>query len=143
MKFAETSEAEPLANESQSIIKMPLGVLGFENVKQYVLLSDPKEAPFLWFQMLDGPKASFLVLNPFLVFPDYQPDLSDDDVAFLGLQSPEEATLFNVVTMRGPGVATINLKGPIVINRRTLVAKQVIPVNASAFSVQHPLPVVS
>jgi flagellar assembly factor FliW len=143
MKFAETTEAEPLANESQSAVNIPLGLLGFESVKSYALLADPQEAPFLWLQMLEEPKASFLVMNPFLVFPDYQPDLSDDDVAFLGLRGPEEAAIFNIVTLRGRGSATINLKGPIVINRRTLVAKQIIPVNAASYNVQHTLPISS
>jgi flagellar assembly factor FliW len=44
--------------------------------------------------------------------------------------------------MRGPNEVTLNLKGPIILSRRTLVAKQVIPTNASEFSVRHPLPVV-
>ena len=143
MKFAETNEAEPLASESQSVVRMPFGLLGFEHVKQYVLLADPKEAPFVWLQMQEEPKASFLVINPFLVFPDYQPDLSDEDAKFLDLRSPEEAIVFNIVTLRKQGSATINLKGPIVVNRRTLVAKQIIPVNAAAFNVQHPLPIAS
>ena len=143
MKFAETTEAEPLANERQSAINIPFGLLGFEGVKQYTLLADPQEAPFLWLQMLEDPKASFLVLNPFLVLPDYQPELSDEDVAFLGLQTSEEAAIFNIVTLRGRGSATINLKGPIVINRRTLVAKQIIPINAASYSVQEKLPLTS
>jgi flagellar assembly factor FliW len=141
MKFAETTEAESLASASRSDVHLPFGLLGFENNKLYELLADPQEAPFLWLQMREDPKASFLVVNPFLVFPEYQPDLSEEDVAFLGLRTPEEAAVFNIVTLRGGGGATMNLKGPIVVNRRTLVAKQCIPVNASAYNVQHPLPV--
>jgi flagellar assembly factor FliW len=33
----------------------------------------------------------------------------------------------------------VNLKGPIVVNRHTLVAKQVVPHNAADYSVRHPL----
>jgi len=33
----------------------------------------------------------------------------------------------------------VNLKGPIVINRRTLIGKQVILNNASRYSLHHPL----
>ena len=39
------------------------------------------------------------------------------------------------------GGATVNLKGPIVVNRHTLRGKQVIPTNAPKFALQHPLPV--
>jgi flagellar assembly factor FliW len=67
--------------------------------------------------------------------------LGPDDVRSLGLEGPDEATVLSIVTVRGPDQATMNLKGPIVVNRRTLVARQVIPVNAAEFSVQHPLPV--
>jgi len=42
--------------------------------------------------------------------------------------------------LRNAGQATINLKGPIVINRRTWIGKQVIPVNAAQYPTQHPLP---
>jgi flagellar assembly factor FliW len=66
--------------------------------------------------------------------------LSELDAAFLDLNDPSEAFVLNIVTLRGPGRATVNLKGPIVINRRTLIGKQVIPVNAAEYAIQHPLP---
>jgi flagellar assembly factor FliW len=50
--------------------------------------------------------------------------------------------VLNIVTLAQDGRATINLKGPIVINRKTLVARQVVPVNALHFNLHHPLPVV-
>ncbi len=141
MKFAERTGTEPLPHENRSIVRMPLGLLGFEKVKQYTLLADPKEAPFLWLQMLEEPNVSFLVIDPFLLFPDYQPDLTDEDAEFLGLENADDAAVFNIVTLRQDGKANINLKGPIVINRQTLQAKQVIPVNASSYQVQHPFPI--
>lgn len=140
MKFAERTEAEPLSTESQSVVRVPLGLLGFEQSKEFKLLADPQETPFAWLQTPGEPKLSFLVVDPFLLFPDYQPDLSEEDVEFLGLERADEAAVFNIVTLRPGGNATINLKGPIVINRRTRVAKQVIPVNASCFQVQQLLP---
>lgn len=120
---------------------MPLGLLGFEQFKSYRLYSRPSQEPFLWLKALEDPKLAFLVLSPFLVLPSYSPKISDQDVEFLGLSGPEDALIFNIVTIRRPQQATINLKGPIILNRHTLQAKQVIPVNASTFTVAHPLPV--
>ena len=60
---------------------------------------------------------------------------------FLGLEEATDAILLNIVTVRGPQRATINLKGPIVINRHTRMGKQVIIANAADYSVQHSLPV--
>jgi len=121
---------------------MPLGLLGFETIKEYLLLSDPTEEPFLWLQVSNDANLAFLVVAPQPLLPAYKPEISLEDVAFLGLDSAADAAVLSIVTVRGANEATLNLKGPIILNRRTLVAKQVIPANAAEFSVRHPLPVV-
>jgi len=104
------------------------------------LLTRPEEDPFMWFQMVGETKHAFLVVPPQFVTANYQPDLSELDVAFLELNDPSDAFVLNIVTMRGQGEATVNLKGPIVINRRTQIGKQIIPVNAAEYAIRHPLP---
>ena len=140
MKFAELTEPELLEAEQDNVLHLPLGLLGFEKIKKYVLLADPDEAPFLWLQVMDDPNLAFLVLFPLTVIPNYRPDITDEDAAFLDLEDPEDAIVLSIVTLRPEGQSTVNLKGPIVLNRRTLIGKQVIPVNAAEFSLQHPLP---
>ncbi|MBL9128053.1 MAG: flagellar assembly protein FliW [Verrucomicrobiales bacterium] len=130
--------AEPAAGPA--VLNMPFGLLGFEEVKQYLVLGNPDEHPFMWLQMTEAPKQAFLVVPPSAVVGDYRPELSDEDVAFLGLESPEDAVIVNIVTLRSGGTSTVNLKGPIVFNRHTRIGKQVIPLNASRFTLQHPLP---
>ena len=125
----------------QIIIQLPFGLLGFERVKKYVLLANPQEDPFIWLQMLEGPRKAFLIVSPFLVVPDYQPDIPADDVAFLELTEPADALVFNICTLRGPGRATLKLKRPLVINRHSMIGKQVIPNNAARYTLTHPLPV--
>jgi len=139
MITAELTETETRQTEGTDIIRMPFGLLGFEHVKQYVLLANPAEEPFMWFQMLDDAKRAFLVAPPSRVAPDYQPDISDDEVDFLDLADPADAFLLNIVTLHGDGQATVNLRGPVVINRRTLIGKQVILNNAAQYSLHHPL----
>ena len=139
MITAELTETETHCTEGRDIIRLPFGLLGFEHVKQYILLANPAEEPFLWLQMLDDAKRAFLVVPPERLLADYQPDISDDEVEFLGLADPADAFLLNIVTLCGNGQATVNLKGPVVINRRTLIGKQVIPNNAAQYSLRHPL----
>jgi flagellar assembly factor FliW len=122
-------------------LHLPLGLLGFEKIKRYQFLSLPEEAPFVWLQVLDDPNLAFLTISPFEVLPEYQPSLTAEDVEFLGLRSPAEAGVYGIVTLRPLGRATINLKGPVIFNRRTWMGKQVIVTNASDYSLQHPLPV--
>jgi flagellar assembly factor FliW len=141
MKTAELIEPEMQTVTGENVIQLPDGLLGFEHVKRYVLLAQPHEEPFMWLRMLEHSNKRFLVVSPFLVMPDYAPDITTEDARFLGLNSAADALIVNIVTLRGPQRATINLKGPIVINRHSLIGKQVIPSNAAHFDVNHPLPV--
>ena len=139
MTALEHSEMESVRVRTENLIHMPSGLLGFENLKRFVLLNNAEEAPFSWLQVIDDPSLAFLVLSPFEAVPEYQPEITDDDAAHLELKKSEDALIYNIVTIR-PGNATINLKGPIVINRFTLRGKQVVLQNASKWDVRHPLP---
>ena len=79
-------------------------------------------------------------MDPFIALPEYQPDIPQADVEFLKLKQPDDALLLGIVTIHDDQRATVNLKGPMVVNRHTHVGKQVIIANAAAYSVTHPLP---
>jgi flagellar assembly factor FliW len=140
MNFVNPIETEPQAATAACDVRLPMGLLGFERIKEYLLVSNPAEEPFRWLRVKDNPSLAFVVVDPFIAVPDYQPDIPEPDVEFLGLTRPEEAALYSIVTLHADGRATINLKGPIVINRNTGIGKQVIIVNAANYAVQHPLP---
>lgn len=140
MDAVETIDPAPAATAGGRTLRLPLGLLGLERIKEYVLLSDPDEAPFMWLQAKEDPTLAFVVLPPQPVLANYLPDISTDDARFLGAERSDELTLLCIVTLQDARHATVNLKGPLVVNRRTGMAKQVIPVNAADFSVQHPLP---
>lgn len=140
IETADEVEYESLPVRNENIVHLPLGLLGFEHIKRYALLENPDEMPFRWLQVIDNHNLAFLVLPALGMLPEYKPDVPAEDVKFLGLNSPDDALVYNIVTLRARGGATLNLKGPIVINRFTLKGKQVVLSNASAYSIQHPLP---
>ena len=133
-------EVEKTAAPQATELRLPGGILGFEQMKDYLLIANPDEEPFLWLQVKDDATLAFVVIDPFLVAPDYRPDISQAEVESVGLKEAGDALLLNIVTVHGHSRATVNLKGPIVINRHTRVAKQVVITNAANYSVQHPLP---
>lgn len=141
MNCADMIVMETTATPSANELRLPAGLLGFENIKDYVLLANPAEQPFAWLQVKDNAALAFVVVDPFIAAPDYKPDIPQLEIENLGIANPDDALLLNIVTLHGQDRATINLKGPIVINRRTHVGKQVIITNAADYSVQHPLPV--
>jgi flagellar assembly factor FliW len=119
-------------------VQLPLGLLGFEQIKTYSLITKPDQEPFLWLAVPEGEDLAFLVVPPSFVMPDYAPDLSDEDVDFLEIRNPNDAIVLNIVTLRSEGSATVNLKGPIVINRHTMIGKQVV-LSRSDYPIQHPI----
>jgi flagellar assembly factor FliW len=140
IESVEAVELETVTVKNENIVHLPLGMLGFEHIKHFALLENPNESPFRWLQVINQTNLAFLLLPGLEVFPDYEPDVPAEDVKFLSLHSPDDALVFNIVTLAAKGSATANLKGPIVVNRFTLKGKQVVLANASRYSIQHPLP---
>jgi flagellar assembly factor FliW len=80
-------------------------------------------------------------VSPQNLLPDYQLELGDDDTEALDLATPEDALIYNIVTVHNSPrqYVTANLIGPIVVNRRTRLGRQVILANSDDFSAKHPL----
>lgn len=129
----------PLFTETVVELRFSCGLLGFEHIKQYKLHAFPDLHPFLWLEGQGGNGLCFLVVPPSYVVEFYQIELSDEDVSFLDLSEPADAVVLNIATFHPDGSITVNLKGPLVYNRHTFVARQVVPKNAAALSIKHPL----
>jgi flagellar assembly factor FliW len=138
MKTRQTGVPEGLRLDNNVTLSIPGGLLGFEDVKRYQLISVPEEQPLMWLEMLDRPHHGFLVVSPMGVLPAYSPQINQQDLDYLGIKVASEMLLLNVVTLRN-GEAFANLKGPIVINQRTLVGKQCVPSNVFELSIEHPI----
>ena len=79
MKVADTFEAEQQTGVQR--IQVPAGLLGLEHIKEYELVANPAEEPFMWLQSAGTPDVAFLLISPFVVLSEYQPDISEADAA--------------------------------------------------------------
>jgi len=112
-------------DERQKIV-FPNGLFGFEKLKDYLLL-DAERQPFYWLQSMDAEDVAFVLVNPFLFRPDYEVNVSNEEVDGIGIRSPEKALIFSIVTIPQDGSPmTANLQGPLIINRDTRMGKQAI-----------------
>ena len=103
--------------DERQLVSFPAGLLGFEQFKDYVLL-DARQKPFFYLQYLDVAELAFILIDPFLFRSDYAVDVGDEELAGIGLRSPEEVLVFAIVTVPGDGGgATANLMGPVIINK--------------------------
>lgn len=125
----EVSEAE--------MIELPAGLIGFPELKKYVLLNHDKESPFKWLQSLDDGAIAFVLINPLLFMPDYTVEVSETEVQDLELKQEEDAVISVIITMpSNPQNMTANLKAPLVFNLQNRRGKQLI-LNNSAYTTRH------
>jgi flagellar assembly factor FliW len=112
-------------DERQKII-FPQGLFGFEHLKDYLLL-DAERQPFYWLQSMDEEQVAFILVNPFLFRPDYEVNINNEELADIGIHSPEKALIFTIVTIPSDeNPMTANLQGPIIINRDNRTGKQAV-----------------
>ena len=115
------------------------GIPGFERCKGFGLIEVEDESPFLRLLSLDEPQLGFVLLNPLLIWPDYDPNIGRDELGQLGIEKIEQLAIFCIVTMsEDPNKVTANLQGPIYLNSETKQAKQMILVD-DRYGTKHPL----
>ena len=119
--FGEISYEE---NESIQIID---GLFGFESYTRYLPLPFNKENDFMIsLQCLEDETLSFIVMNPFMICPDYAPKLSEQDLKELEASSLDDISYYVISVIRNPiNDSTVNLRAPLVVNAINRKAKQV------------------
>ena len=124
----ETKHFGTLEVAEDKVITFPQGLFAFEEKKRYVLLENQdRENPLWWLQSLDDSNLAFVLINPFLFKPDYEFELSAEDVEDLGLVNPQEAAVFCLVVIpRDVKKMTANLLAPLVINAQLKKGKQIV-----------------
>jgi flagellar assembly factor FliW len=109
------------------------GLFGFRACTQFALVPTPRSDSF-WLQSVDQPSLAFLLVDPFRVAPGFSVEIGDADLAAIDAASPGEVAVLAIVTLpRTAGESpTANLQGPLAINVRTALGRQV-AVASSAF----------
>jgi len=124
--------------DEEEIFYFPNGIIGFENLKKFVLVNTPNYKPFSFLVSLDQEDFSIPVVNPFMLIDEYQKNLPAEFSNELK-EYDIECQVFCVVNLKGEnGGPTLNLKGPIIIDLLKKTGKQVI-LTADILTVTYPL----
>jgi flagellar assembly factor FliW len=111
-----------------SVLTFDDGLPGFTDAHRFVLVDLVEDGAFQLLRSLDHEGLELVVGQPWLFFPDYAPEIADDDQTQLALETAEDALIFCAVTLPEgeESVPTMNLLGPFVVNRHTLAGRQVV-----------------
>jgi flagellar assembly factor FliW len=141
----DTAASTPIAVPSQALGSIEIDpetvvtasepLAGFPGCSAYALVEHVKpdgspSSSVWWLQAVERPYHAFVVTDPWSVFPDYAPEISDADAEHLGLVNLEDARVFAILTVpANPSEITINLRAPVVVNIAQRRVKQVVLLN--------------
>ncbi len=128
--------------DEERIVDFPNGIIGFPDLKRFVLLHDAARGENVgihWLQSVDEPGFAMPVMNPLVVDNQYNPIIEDDILVPLGnLAEDDVIVLVTVSVPKDLTKMTVNLRGPFVINASKKKGCQVI-VEGEDFSVRFPI----
>jgi flagellar assembly factor FliW len=144
MKFLPESFQKSQGVSEKLIVHLPFGLIGLRHLNVFELEPSEEGVPFQILRAVVGEGESpmeFVVVAPMHILAGYKIVLRDEDVESLRIQEPSAAMVLNIVAIHShaPQHVTVNLVGPIVVNRHTLIGQQVIIENSSEFSIEHVL----
>ena len=122
----------------ESLFHFPEGLFGFEDAHGFVLLPAEREGLY-WLQSQEFSALTFLMADPFAFVQGFSVDLPDSELAAVEPADAADLAVLAIVTL--PRTAeecpTINLQGPVALNVRMRVGKQLV-VQDSEYDVRHP-----
>lgn len=132
-----TSRFGKISFSSKEVYYFSKGIYGFPQEKRYLFLKLKEFDPFLWLQSAEKPDLAILLIDPFIFFPDYKPEILQKELEFIKVQDLKKAKIYVTVTLSGKlRQSTLNLLSPLMINPEKRLGKQVV-LKSGDYRIQH------
>ncbi len=125
--------------DPNNTIHFPEGLIGFEGLRDFIVMPNKKEGPLFWIQSIEDPDIALVLTDPTNFFIDYNITPETAELQKLHATADQEFFVLCVVTVPPSKKITLNLAAPIFFNPDTNRAVQVILEN-SPFDTRTPLP---
>lgn len=104
--------------QNDQIFYFENGMLGFEDLHNFVVISEEETAPFKWLISIEKPEIGFPLLSPWLIDINYSPGDQYDI---------EKLVFFVVITLENEdGKMSANMKAPVILDTDNLKGEQII-----------------
>ena len=121
----------------QSILDFPHGIPGFVDEKVFAFVPYQLESPFAFLQSVNEPDLTFMIVEPFSFFPDYDFELENEIVKELEISDENPPQIFNIVkVVEKLEDMTANLLAPILVNWQSRKAIQHV-LEKTSYQVRH------
>jgi len=123
----------------ETILKFPAGLIGFPAYKAFRLFEPADGYPLKFLQLVGRDDVSFTCIDVGAIKPDYDVPMSDADAQALAIEEPADALILALLSIpEDPSRMTANLAGPLVMNVKTLQARQIV-LNIDKFPLAFPV----
>jgi flagellar assembly factor FliW len=122
--------------EETDVLTFVDGLIGMEECRRWVLLSDAQNESLAWLQSLDRAEVALAVVSPRRFVPGYQVRVARREIQSLGLRDANDAQVLVIISHAG-GALALNLKAPLVIHLQERLGRQIVARDDHA--VQHRL----
>ena len=128
MRKINTLRFGELEIEEKDVIRFADGIPAFEDEHEFVVLPYEEGTPYMFLQSMMTPELAFLMTDPFVFFSDYSFELDDENMDKLEIKTMDDVLVCTLISIPRSGVAdmTTNLLAPVVINRHTMQARQIV-----------------
>jgi flagellar assembly factor FliW len=125
--------------DPENLLYFPAGLIGFPNLRSFIVMPNKKEGPLFWIQSVDDPEIAFVLTDPTNFFLEYKVTPDDTERSSLQIGLEEECYILAVVTVPPDQKITLNLAAPILFAPTSNRAIQVILENTE-YQSRTPLP---
>lgn len=113
--------------EEDELLYFEEGLYGFDELHKYLPVPLEESDRIFILQNIEEPLISFVLMNPFMLISDYEPNPSKEDMIDLGNPKLEDISFYVICSLKADiKESTLNLKCPIAVNALTKNAKQLI-----------------
>ncbi|HBV86029.1 MAG TPA: flagellar assembly protein FliW [Desulfosporosinus sp.] len=132
-RFGELDVAE------EQLFNFPYGIPGFPEEKSFAYILHDTESPFSFLQSTTEADLTFILVDPFVFFKDYEFNMDDEIAKELELSQENPPQVFLIASMKGKlADMTVNLLAPLVLNGVNRRGRQVI-LDKTEYSICHKL----
>lgn len=109
----------------QDIFEFKEGLLGFGQLRKFIILDDPHDEIFAWLQSCENPDVAFPLLEPEIFSAGFDFGISKSDIESLSLTGLPDGKIFCIITIpKDPTQMTANMKAPILLNLKAQLGRQ-------------------
>jgi flagellar assembly factor FliW len=125
--------------DPSSVIHFPEGLVGLDQLKNFLVMPNEKKGPLFWIQSVDDPAFAFVVTDPTNFFLDYVVLPDEKERQKLGIDENGACFVLAIVTVTQDKQITLNLSGPILYAPESRKGIQVV-LEDPRYGIRTPLP---